>query len=194
MYAQWPYHLADCQRDHAPTQWEVLKIPHTLLMMSQDAQPSALVALPIELVLLIIAYADPVDRLFLALTCKNMLAISSIEPITIPSAPRHRADHLNCSAMLAIMHAIHPRGTRGRPNKSWALCCVCYRYRPKKQKYWQRKEKRPAKDDVSCGLLANYDTVVENWSHRGSTSYQCPECWCEERINTYGHLRPKPGA
>ncbi|PHH92516.1 hypothetical protein CDD83_7013 [Cordyceps sp. RAO-2017] len=184
MYAQWPIHLADCQRDHAVSQWDAFKIPQTLLATTQHAQSSVLLTLPIELLLLVIAHAEPVDRLFLALTCKNMLAISSIVPLTVPSAPRHRADRLNCSAMLAILRALQPRGTSGRPSKTWSPCCVCYRYRPKKQRYWQLVGKRYGVD-ASSAILAGYDWIVESWSRKGSFSYQCPECCYRGRPKQY---------
>ncbi|KND87657.1 hypothetical protein TOPH_07698, partial [Tolypocladium ophioglossoides CBS 100239] len=184
MYAQWPFHLEDCRRDHAGAQWDALKIPPTVLGTSQVAQSSALLVLPNELLLQIFAHAACLDQLFLALTCKRMLAVCCMTTIMIPSAPRHRADRLNCSAMLALLGIMQPRGARGHPKKSWAPCCVCYRYRPKRKSYW-KVEKR-YQEGLYCGILAGYDSVVDSWSHKWSSSYECPECWCEERISRYG--------
>ncbi|POR31367.1 Uncharacterized protein TPAR_08427 [Tolypocladium paradoxum] len=183
MYAQWPYHLEDCRRGHAGAHWDALKIPRTLLETPQVAQSSALLALPNEILLQIIAHAGSLDQLFLALTCKTMLAISSMTTIIIPSAPRHRADRLSCSAMLALLHTMQPRRARGHPKKSWAPCCVCYRYRPKRKSYWKRVVRR-YEEELSCGILAGYDLIVDSWSRKGSSSYECPGCWCEERIKT----------
>ncbi|KAG0152778.1 hypothetical protein PDIDSM_2583 [Penicillium digitatum] len=118
MYAQWLYHLEDCQRDHAPAQWGAFKIPQTLLETPLVTQSSGLVALPNELLLQIIANAHSVDQLSLALTCKRMLALSAMATITIPSALMHRAYSLNCSAMLALLRALQPRGARGHPKKT----------------------------------------------------------------------------
>ncbi|QQK46449.1 F-box domain containing protein [Penicillium digitatum] len=176
MYAQWLYHLEDCQRDHAPAQWGAFKIPQTLLETPLVTQSSGLVALPNELLLQIIANAHSVDQLSLALTCKRMLALSAMATITIPSAPMHRAYSLNCSAMLALLRALQPRGARGHPKKSWAPCCVCYRYRPKRRGYWTLVEKL-YEEDLFCGILAGYEYVVDSWSDKRSSSYQCPECW-----------------
>ncbi|QPH02472.1 hypothetical protein C2857_006682 [Epichloe festucae Fl1] len=155
-------------------------------------QPSSalLLALPTEILLLIISNARSVDQLFLALTCKHMLVTSSMAAIMIPSAPKHRASRLSCSAMLAILRVVQPRGARGRPLKTLAPCCVCYRYRPKKKGYWKGIGKR-YREEHSYGILGDYDYVVDSWSHRLSCSYECPECWCEERVRTYGHLKPK---
>ncbi|PNY28306.1 Uncharacterized protein TCAP_01766 [Tolypocladium capitatum] len=190
MYSQWCFHLGDCQRDHAAAQWGTFKIPGTLQLLAtpQVAQTSALLALPNELLLQITKHAGSVDQLFLALACKKMLAISAMTAITIPSARRHRADRVDCSAMLAILGVVQPRGPRGHPRKSWAPCCVCYRYRPKRKSYWALVRRRYKGED-SCGFFSGYDWTVHSWSRKDSSSYQCPECWCRERIREYGHIR-----
>lgn len=126
------------------------------------------------------------DQVFLALTCKRMLAISSLITIKIPSAAKHRLYGQNCSAMLAILQLLKPRGPRGRPLRSVALCCVCYRFMPKRKNYWDRlKEKH--KGEYSGGVFRGYDHMVDKWCHKWSSSYECPGCWCEDQIRKYGH-------
>lgn len=106
-----------------------------LLGAAQATQSSALLTLPNELVLQIFAYASPVEQLFLALTCKRLLHVASMKNLSIPSASNHRGT--SCSAMLAILHIMQPLDARRRKNKSWAPCCDCYRYRPKRKSYWK---------------------------------------------------------
>lgn len=43
--------------------------------------------------------------------------------ITIPSAPRHCAAGLSCSAMLAILPVIQPLNASRRTDKRWSPCC-----------------------------------------------------------------------
>ncbi|KAH8745556.1 hypothetical protein F5883DRAFT_265162 [Diaporthe sp. PMI_573] len=187
MYAQWPFHLEDCQSKHAPAQWDTFRIPLQLLEQPHPIQLSGLLALPNELLLQILMHVDPVGQLFLALTCKRLLVVSSMTATTIPSAPKHRAYRLDCSAMVALLHVVRPLDARGRLKKSWAPCCVCYRYRPKRKSCWKGVQKRYAKE-MACGILVGYDSIVQSWSEKHSSSYQCPDCWCEERMNKYGHL------
>ncbi|KAH6971927.1 hypothetical protein EDB80DRAFT_733964 [Ilyonectria destructans] len=190
MYAQWPYHLADCQSEHASAQWNAFKIPQTLLEPPQATQSSGLLALPNELLLQIFLHAGSVEQLFLALTCKRLLNISSMTVTMIPCASKHRAYRLNCSAMLALLHVVRPLDGRGRFKKSWAPCCVCYRHRPKRKSYWKGVKTRYPSESAS-GILAGHDSIVDSWRKNQSSSYQCPECWCEERINKYGHLKDR---
>ncbi|WQF77001.1 Putative F-box domain-containing protein [Colletotrichum destructivum] len=187
MYAQWPSHLADCQSEHAPAQWDTFKIPLKLLVQPQPIQSSGILALPNELLLQILMHVNPVSQLFLALTCKRLLVVSTMTVTMITSAPKHRSHRLDCSAMLAVLHTVRPTDARGRSKTSWAPCCVCYRYRPKRKPYWKDVQKSYPKEWV-CGILVDYDSIVQSWSKKHSSSYQCPDCWCEERMNKYGHL------
>ncbi|KAI1754659.1 hypothetical protein F4782DRAFT_493373 [Xylaria castorea] len=186
MYEQWRYDLEDCLIRHS-AHWGVFKIPQTLHTSVQAIQSSALLALPNELLLEIFAHAGSVDRLFLALTCKRLLDVSSMVIITIPSAPKHRVfAPRSCKAMLGLLHGIRALNTYGKPrDASSAVCCDCYRYRPKKRKFWKGVEKGySAVLPEVIGEL--YDSIVQDWCHRRSQSYQCPECWCEERAKEEG--------
>ncbi|TVY67298.1 Heterokaryon incompatibility protein s [Fusarium oxysporum f. sp. cubense] len=89
----------------------------------------------------------------------------------IPSAPKHRAYHLDCSAMLALLRIVQPRDARGRTKKSWAPCCVCYRYRPKRKGYWKGVQKRYPKE-MACGILAGHDSIVQSWSEKQSLVHE----------------------
>ncbi|KAI8952527.1 hypothetical protein F4801DRAFT_599934 [Xylaria longipes] len=187
MYGQWEYDLEDCLIQHS-AQWSAFKIPQTLYTARQAVQSSTLLALPNELLLEIFTYTGSVDRLFLALTCKRLLGVSSMIVITIPSAPKHRVFAPgSCKAMLGLLHGMRILNTRDRPkDTSSAICCDCYRYRPKKKRFWKGVEKRyPAVPPEVLDEWYNY--IVDNWCHRRSQSYQCPECWCEERAKEDEH-------
>ncbi|KAF4582969.1 F-box domain containing protein [Ophiocordyceps camponoti-floridani] len=188
MHCQWRFHVEDCRRDHQKAHWEAFKVPPTLKVMPwQNAQPSALEALPTELLLSIMTRLGPTEQLFLALTSKKLLAISSLIKFAIPSARKHRAGGLNCTAMLVVLRTLPPRGPNGRASKAWAPCCDCYRYRPKKLKgYWKQVGKRYTADDQSDPVFRGYGAVVESWGHIRSSSYQCPECWCLESARSWG--------
>ncbi|ORY64860.1 uncharacterized protein BCR38DRAFT_431168 [Pseudomassariella vexata] len=181
------FDLQDCKQGHASACWGKFKIPKTLLVASQATQSSALLQLPNELLLLIFRYTRLVGDLALALTCKRLLVVSSMTAIRIPSAARHRAvPDLNCAGMLRLLRVMEPPK---RPSR-WALCCDCYRWRPKRQVYWKSALKKYAAES-SSRLLKGYCHVVESWSRKSSPSYQCPECWCAERSRKYGHCISK---
>ncbi|KAK7937437.1 F-box domain-containing protein [Apiospora aurea] len=159
----------------SPSAKVIMLLSSRLLGSSQGAQSAVLLELPNELLLQIFAHAHPVCQLFLLLTCKRLLAVSSMKTITIPSAASHRSvPTLNCSAMLSILHIMRPLDSRRRPKKSWAPC-------------WGRVEKR-YRTGPPPRILEGYNSVVKSWTHKQSSSYQCPECWCRERIRKYGHL------
>jgi hypothetical protein len=148
-------------------------------------QPSALLLLPNELLLRILAYAGPVEQLFLALACKQLLKVSAMMKISIPSASKHHAYALDCPALLGILRCLPSRGLSKR---SWALCCDCYRYRPKRSSYWLRIVGKRCIMKPYCELLKDFELLVQRWSKAGSSSHQCPECWCEANIRKYGYL------
>ncbi|KAH7309016.1 hypothetical protein B0I35DRAFT_90516 [Stachybotrys elegans] len=153
---------------------------------SAYTQSSALLALPNELVLHIFAYVDTVDQLFLALSCKQLLHISSMKDLSIPCAPKHRAHSTSCFAMLAILRVLPPLNARGRADRTWAPCCDCHRYRPRRKSYWKIVGRRYHVNlHLSCKILSGYGGMVDSWSRKASFSYQCPECWCRERIGKY---------
>jgi hypothetical protein len=113
-----------------------------------------------------------------------MLAISAMTIMMIPSAAEHREYRRCCSVMLGILQAVQPRELHGRPEKTWALCAACYRYRPKKKAYWEIYEKL-RKGKVHHNLIGGYNNVVDvidSWCARESNSAQCPECWCDIAI------------
>ncbi|PHH87830.1 hypothetical protein CDD83_8355 [Cordyceps sp. RAO-2017] len=187
MYARRSQNLDMCQAEHYSS-WDALRIPPMLLEALQAAQSAALLALPTETLLQIVEHAGPVDRLFLALTCKPMLAICSMTNVTIPSAPKHYAHNLGCPAMLAILRIMVPRGPGRRRKTSWGLCRNCYRYRPKKKGYWDRVV-QGYREELACGMLVYHDEAIHSWSKRHSVSYQCPQCWCEDRMRNYAHMK-----
>ncbi|KAI0436076.1 hypothetical protein F4803DRAFT_573030 [Xylaria telfairii] len=167
--------LRRCLESHR-AQWSAFKIPQILYTAPQTAQSSTLLALPNELLLEIFVYAGPAERLYLALTCKQLLIVSSMISITIPSAPKHRVSYPDgCMAMLRLLDGMLVRNTRGEPkDTSSAVCHICYRYRPKNKRFWKGVEKR-----YSTISPTEYSKVVKKWCHRHSPLYQCPECWCE---------------
>ena len=152
------------------------------------AQSSTLLTMPNEVLVQIFTQANAVDQLFLALTCRRLAAVSSMIVITIPSAPKHRADSLDCRAMLSILGVMRPLDANRRPQKSWAPCCDCYRYRPRRKNYWKGVWKYYQRE-WSGKLLAGYDLAINSWSRKQSSAYQCPECWCEARIRQYAHIK-----
>ncbi|QUC21014.1 uncharacterized protein UV8b_05255 [Ustilaginoidea virens] len=161
--------------------------PGQLLQQPQAAQPSRLLALPNELLLQILTHAGSVDRMLLALTCKRLLAVSFMTVTMIPSASRHHAYQLNCRAMLDLVHAVRPLDARGRRRVSWAPCCVCYRWRPRRKAFWNFIPKQYA-TEIAAGIMDDYDYIIQRWGKSRSAMYQCPSCWCDERISLYGHL------
>ncbi|KAI1501063.1 hypothetical protein F5X99DRAFT_383770 [Biscogniauxia marginata] len=182
-----PVDLRNCKWEHGPRQWDAFRIPQ-MLESSPEIQRSRLLSLPTEILLQVFSDAGPVDKLCLALTCKRLLHVSAMIPLKIPSAAKHRKRlSLACPAMLGIVRFFKPVDARGRPKKTLALCCDCYRYRPKRQSYWKGVRKNYPTDS-SC--LAGYMDVVPSWS--SGYSFQCPACWCESRIRDWGHLDTPP--
>ncbi|KAI0544845.1 hypothetical protein F4679DRAFT_589111 [Xylaria curta] len=166
-----------CQTSHSEL-WGAFKIPQVLCTPTQAVQPSALLALPTELLLEIFGHVAPVEKLFLALTCKRLLTVSSMVTIEIPSAPKHRNfARKPCRAMLGLLHGMRRGISRDITNSS-AVCHDCYRYRPKKKKFWSGVEKRysAAKPRV---VETWYCSQVEFWCRERiiPISIRCPECW-----------------
>ncbi|ORY58155.1 uncharacterized protein BCR38DRAFT_448246 [Pseudomassariella vexata] len=125
MHAKWSHAFADCHSKHAPACWDAFKIPQALLSAPHAVQSSALSVLPTELLLKIFAHANAFEQLFLALTCKRLLAVYSMTTMIIPSAPKHRSvPSLNCSAMLRLIYVMQPLEKHGYPKKNWAPCLI----------------------------------------------------------------------
>ncbi|KAH6953689.1 hypothetical protein BKA56DRAFT_681884 [Ilyonectria sp. MPI-CAGE-AT-0026] len=133
--AQWPLEIAQCSENHAPQLWTRFKIPSMPLGATPATQSLPLWTLPNELLLQIFEHLSRVDRLFMALTCKRLLSVASMKRPFIPSAKKHRGVEHGCSAMLGILRVTKPT-RHGLPDRSWATCCDCYRFRPKKKTYW----------------------------------------------------------
>ncbi|KAH9903864.1 hypothetical protein F4778DRAFT_102490 [Xylariomycetidae sp. FL2044] len=181
--------VALCRRNHGQqskgsTLWSAFIVPPMLLESSPTPQQSGIQSLPTELLLQIFSYAGLAGRFSLALTCKRLLQVSSMTTLAIPSAAKHRAAYHSapCTGMLDMMRLCAPLDARGHRKKTLALCCDCFRYRPKRKSYWKRARKHyPTPSDSS--YLQFYMNFVQSWS--SGSAYQCPTCWCEERIRTY---------
>jgi hypothetical protein len=126
--------------------------------------------LPTEILIQIFYHADPLDQLSLALTSKNLLQISPYVSLKTLSPTGHRA-LCSCRKMEELLRRVKPLDARGRPKRTWAVCCDCLRYRPTRKSYWKGKRKDWGSTDI-------WEYKVESWNRR--SSLQCPECWCEE--------------
>jgi hypothetical protein len=154
-----------------------------------EARDAAIQGLPNEVLRMIFELVDrPVDKLGLAMTCRQFFRVASDFNVSIPSAAKHRDDGVNCPGMLRLLHRVRPVDVRKRVNRAWALCCDCYSHRPRKKAYWLTRGKQYKLNVESfCNVRKQYGEIVKDWCVRSSISYQCPECWCKEYLDKNGH-------
>ncbi|KAI1378050.1 hypothetical protein F4677DRAFT_414300 [Hypoxylon crocopeplum] len=178
--------ITTCCMTHTHTHWGVFAIPRTVLKESLvKHQTSPLLKLPNEILLRIFAYASWDEKLFFALTCKTLLDVTTMTTVVIPSALSHRVHHLSgCPGMLSLLHLLGPRGPHGHPKETQGLCCDCYRYRPRRISYWKCILKHLLTEGA-CLTPEGYESAVTHWNT--GYSYQCPECYCVERV--WGQIR-----
>ncbi|CAG9986373.1 unnamed protein product [Clonostachys byssicola] len=183
------YDLWRCETKHGHRLWGPLKTPEVLEGRPAGAKDAAIQGLPNEVLRMIFKLVErPVDKLGLAMTCRQLFRVASDFDVSIPSAAKHRDDGGDCPGMLRVLHRVRPVDARKRVNSSWALCCDCYSHRPRKKAYWLTKGKKYQVHVTSgCGVQELYGKIVKDWCLRGSSSYQCPECWCKEHLDQYGH-------
>ncbi|KAI0179897.1 hypothetical protein GGR52DRAFT_528900 [Hypoxylon sp. FL1284] len=107
--------------------------------------------------------------------------------LRIPSVVGHHRRSISAyPGMLTLLRALQPRTALGRPKATVHLCCDCYRYRARRKTYWMRARKTFLAGYEGL-YLKDLDKIVDVWSHRKTSSFQCPECWCKE-MKKYGRL------
>ncbi|CAI6095193.1 unnamed protein product [Clonostachys chloroleuca] len=183
------YDLWRCQSRHGKRLWGPLKTPEVLEGRPIGARDPGIQVLPNEVLRMIFELVDrPVDKLRLAMTCRQFFRVASDFNLSIPSAAKHRERGADCPGMLRILHNLRPLDARKRANRAWALCCDCYSYRPKKKAYWLAKGKQYKVNAKSgCSAREGYGEIMKEWCMKSSYSYQCPECWCKEYLDKNGH-------
>ncbi|KAI0850752.1 hypothetical protein F5Y00DRAFT_268164 [Daldinia vernicosa] len=168
-----------CWWDHRRTCWGRFIIPDTLLEPSSTSQSSALVRLPPELLLSIFKDLDPFGKVCLALACKNLLRVSCLVNIQLPSAIKHRQLCLpSCAAMRYLLNLVHPVKPGGKPSRAVAICYYCYRYQPTTKSHWKHER---GKFLSGHPILSLVDEGIESWGDHSST--QCPGCLTKELLN-----------
>ncbi|KAI4858643.1 hypothetical protein F4820DRAFT_442048 [Hypoxylon rubiginosum] len=177
-----------CRRLHGANEWCNFVVPQALRQTPlSNNQDSDLLRLPNEILLLIFSYSDPFGKLFLALTCKQLLSLSTMTTWRIPSAGRHHANLISgCPGMLGLQRVLVPQKASRKRKNTASLCCDCYRYQPRKESYWERVRESFPFSDEACRYLKGYHYKVGDWCHPETCLFQCPGCWCEERTRLYG--------
>ena len=139
---------------------------NTQILEAPSLTSTPLLHLPIEILCLIFKYADLITQFTLALSCRNLLQISTLVPFKCSPFINRPVSDQNV-VMEELLRRLKPLTATGRPNKTWMLCVDCLQYRPAKKSYWLQKEESWGE----CG--------ISSWVHRWSL--QCPECEFSER-------------
>ncbi|MCJ1243467.1 hypothetical protein MMC30_000664 [Trapelia coarctata] len=159
--------------------WKPFIVPQNL-RTSPTSHSSPFLRFPTEILVQIFQQADPLDKVSLALACKNLLQISSLVSLKTLYPIEHKAA-CSCREMEKFLIRIKPLNARGREKKTWAVCVDCMRYRPTRKSYWKRKRGHWVNTKHWESLL---------WSWNAKYSLQCPECWAEEWSNNTGKDHP----
>ncbi|KAL2825548.1 hypothetical protein BJY01DRAFT_256235 [Aspergillus pseudoustus] len=129
--------------EHSPSNG--LRLPEAL-SPSTITQPSLLLHLPTELLVLIYAHieSDPFSQIMFAFTCKRALEISSLYGLfTCCIAP-------GTTLRTQLLYAIHPLSTFHTPSlhlnptfsPAWHVCETCGKLKPTRAEYWSWKKEQ----------------------------------------------------
>ncbi|KAH7157899.1 hypothetical protein B0J13DRAFT_183980 [Dactylonectria estremocensis] len=144
-----------------------------------------LLRLPTEVLVRIFEQEDPIDGVCLALAYKHLVQVSAMLTIRVPSVAKHRGLLPSaCDRIYDLLWRFEPQAdcTNFREEKKkFRLCCDCLQYRPKKKLHW-RQFSRQYRRRMGV-IVESWKRAVDQWF--GTSSAQCPECWCKERRNHY---------
>lgn len=135
---------------------------------SQASQLPPILRIPKELQLEIFSHAEDNDQLCLALTCKQLLQVSTMVNLELPSSQGHMK-LLPCPRMQDLLNRIRPLDAQGREITTIALCVDCHQYQPKAVSYWVMAKTRQQTVNVEDW----YEMVVK-WTMQNSE--RCPAC------------------
>lgn len=145
--------------------------------------------------------ADPVDRVSLALSCKELLAASQLRTLEVPHPMAHRAPwsadpawrytdpesvkpECQCGGLEKLLRQIRPKNPKGHADRTLHLCVDCLKYLPRRKSWWLAKREE-------LGVNAYYGEVIFDWDHAAhnfSTGIrmQCPKCRLQEHGDLIG--------
>ncbi|KAF2241474.1 hypothetical protein BU26DRAFT_525294 [Trematosphaeria pertusa] len=149
--------------------WKPFIIPPTLIVTPALPFSSApFLLLPTEILLLIFDQAGSLDKLCLALSCRHLLQVSALASLHVPFKCKHRG-----CCQEKLLKRLRPVDMRGKPKRSWRLCCDCMQYRPTKKSYWNKKLVTQRFEEAWGGAVRHWNT---------NYSLQCPQCWEVEAL------------
>lgn len=140
----------------------------TAVIQRTQTRLPPILRIPKELQLEIFSHALDNDKLCLALTCKQLLEVSTMANIELPSSEGHMK-LLPCRRMEDLLKRIRPLDAQGREITTVALCVDCHRYQPKAVSYWVMAKTRGQTVKVEDW----YDMLVK-WTMENSE--RCPAC------------------
>ncbi|PQK11098.1 hypothetical protein BB8028_0002g14160 [Beauveria bassiana] len=146
----------------------------------------SLVALPTELLLRIFQMLDTIDAVCLALASRELLKVSSMLRIKVPSVARHRNLLPSaCNRIYQLIWRFEPLCDRRiyHRKKKFKLCADCLQYRPKTKSHWRLLAARYKRTRGVSGRLWKH--FVDQWAR---SSAQCPECYCKEKYPVTDNL------
>ena len=175
------------------------------MSLEGKVQQCRLLTLPPEIFLLVSEEAHPIERIVLALTCKDALARSMRLQLETPDPLHHRTpwctrtsvdtpwllqdlDSLGppcpCGGLELLQYRLRPRTAKGNIARSRILCLSCLRYLPWRVSYWRHWGRRQPGYTRDCDI----EDYIKDWDWGGwqpnmvdGVNPTCPECRVKER-------------
>ena len=157
-------------------------------------QESILINLPREIQLLIFTSCTPNDRIALALSCKELLKLHTLEPLEVPRFNAHCAPWnaslkwkcnssylpaCPCGGLEKLLLQCPPYLPGGRPARSRQLCVDCMKWLPRRASYWKEKADRFRNEFWDKNHDAEWTKATNLFSK--NLKRQCPKCYFIEQ-------------
>ncbi|KFZ16221.1 hypothetical protein V501_02336 [Pseudogymnoascus sp. VKM F-4519 (FW-2642)] len=148
--------------------WKQFTVPSELLDTFQNAHPAPpLLQLPIEILIAIFEEVDDVDQLALAVSCKQLLQVSTL--VSLKSSMWAGRLVSPYRMMDILVRLLSPT------TNAWKICTVCTLYRPTREKYWKAKADLQGRDVVKAGKEMPMTGGINEWKYNKNATV-CPNC------------------
>jgi hypothetical protein len=179
----------------------------TIVQCHPSSNERSLASLPPEIILSIVDYLPPVDRICLALTCRSLFS-STLPALTIATRDWARSSGRRLGHLISQRPRLYVRLAHGwLPKDKFRYCGNCYKILPRFPDYFEerlRRKKKPRfdgrvrstgvteKEWRSMSKSTRYSHLVDDWCHTSredSSALFCNYCchtvrdWCRFSVH-----------